>query len=302
MADKNLHSLVTRVVEDAQAGILRVGPNAVLSKQGLFIGGERTELRHIDNFRSFVFNTSAAVCEVLETLFPEAVSMPCADGTAAPSRFAGWELYAERVLKLRGGIGDAREHGAVLLQWCLAAWCVVAVTANEIGASPEFLPINLLISQGGQALATSRQQWEDYDYWRQIGAFQALLAGKDDLGDPRPRAVVVTIPWPEALGADLGGRDRLFQRATRIASDIEVVRMAGQLKSRLAVAGHYVSFDDATAADLVDAFDRQATKEGSALLAIEMDGVTFRSQRIVPKPNTGTVDAHYDFRIITRFR
>ncbi|WP_321907858.1 hypothetical protein [Burkholderia cepacia] len=300
MEGKNSLSPVTCVVKDAQAGIFRVGPNAVLSGQGLFVSGERTELRHIEDFRSFVFSTSAAVCEILECLFPQTAGMPSADGTAVPSRFAGWELYADRVMKLRAGIGDPREHGETLLQWCLAAWCVVAITEKDIGTSPEFLPINLLLSQGGRALATSVKQWEDYDNWRRIGSFQPLLAGKDELGDPRPRAVVVTIPWPEALGADLGSRDRLFESVTRIASDIEITRVAEHVTSRLAVAGHYVAFESATVAALVDEFDKQATTEGSALITIEIDGVTFRSQRVVHEPSTGTVGAYYVFRIITR--
>lgn len=291
-------SPVNRLFENAEAGILRVGPNSVLSKQGLFVNGERAELRHIEDFSAFTFNTSAAVCTVLETLFPDATGMPGAGGTVKPSEFAGWELYSERVILLRAGKGSLEEHGEVLLQWCLAAWCVVVMTGHEIGQSPEFLPINLLLSQGGQALATSVKQWEDYDHRNRIGSVLALLAGKDDFGDPRPRAIVVTIPWPEALGADLGGRDRLFENATRIASDIQVERHAGHLKSRLAVAGHYVSFDPDSAAGLVNTFDGKASPGTSAMLAIEMDGVTFRSHRVVPDKPAEAGDAYYDFRII----
>lgn len=293
-------SPVERMIGSAGAGIIRIGPNAVLSEQGLFVNGEKMELRHVDDFKAFVFATQSRICTVLESLFPNAIAAPDVNGNAQPSQFAGWELYAERVVLMQAGMDDVLEHGKALLQWCLAAQCAALLDDNPIRKSPEFLPIRLMIEQGGRALATSVGQWEAYVHWQ--AAFMTRLAtGIGDERDPRPAPIAVVIPWPEALGLDFGGPARLFGNACRIATDIHVFMPDAPdstFVAMLSIGRHSIRFDAEACAGLVDAYTEAAGESKATVVGITVGDQVFRAQGF-PGPDQNEV-ASYCFRMIPK--
>jgi hypothetical protein len=286
-----------RFLSSAEASIFRVGPNASLSADGLVVNGERAELRHVDDFKMFVFQTSSAVCTVLAILFPDAVAVPGKNGEAESSAITAWEHYSFHALRLKSGQGDRLESGRIVLQWCLAAWCV-AMSKDDalVRSTTDFLPIPLLLQQGGRALAMSVADREQYDHWHRVGSFAALMAGLDSR-DPSPAPIAVIIPWPEALGADLGGPTRAFENACRFTSDIIATQTDAGTECALGVLRHYVRFGDAQR--LVDAFDREARPEQSQL-AVEVDGVLFRAQRNRLDAQDAGGRRQYCFRLIRR--
>ncbi|MBN3761249.1 hypothetical protein [Burkholderia sp. Ac-20365] len=294
MDSNNPRFSIDKLVTDAESGIFRVGPNASLSAEGLMVEGHAQELRHIEDFKSFVFSSAAVVSTVLAELFPDVGTVIDDAGNAEPSSVSAWEHYSLHNVLLRTGKGDPLKSGRVVLQWCLAAHCVAVITGHECGKSPDFLPIRHLLKEGGRALATSVKDWERYVYWARVGYMQALANG-GDTRDPRPAAVSVTIPWPRELGAEMGAPGEGFANACRLASDILVGETSGTLSSFLEVAGHYVRFSESS--QVVAEFDRHAPGAGPAALALDFQGVRFRASRM-PSKRDGIEMTEYCFRIL----
>ncbi|MFP3637798.1 hypothetical protein [Paraburkholderia sp. SIMBA_054] len=267
-----------KLVAEAESGVFRIGPNAAVSSHGLMVDGEVRELRHIEEFKTVVFNSSAAVCTTLAMLFSEPVTAPDGKGDAVPSRVSAWEHYNLHAMKVHIGGADVVESGKVVLQWCLLAQLVAALTEHEVARSTDFLPISLLLDQGGQSLAMSVGDWKRYDHWRRVGHMLALEAGRLSR-DPRPAAISVTIPWPEELGVNLGVSEKAFRAAVRIAGDVLVDAAGDRMTSLLSVGNHYVR--SPTPSDLVEHFDLKAGNSHNAQLQLNMWDVVFRASRLV---------------------
>jgi hypothetical protein len=206
---------------------LRIGPNTVLTSQGLEVDGQRQPLRHREDFITVARATNSAVIHLLERLFPVAVAVPGKRGIAVPSTLHAWEHYNQQLLAMLAlpvFSEDVSVLGAVLLQWCVAAKVVVTATRRDLSKEPEYLAVCLLANEGGDALAYTRDSWSAYRDWlawsRSSAGLHASLTGDGERASAKHAPVSVIAPWPEALGADLGGPDMLAQHISCLASDI----------------------------------------------------------------------------------
>jgi hypothetical protein len=205
---------------------LQVGPNAVLRNDALYVDGRPQVLRHAKDLKTIVLLTQSAVCALLEALFPHTKGVPAPDGRTTPSEVAGWRDYARHTLAFQTaapGSPEEQEHGNVLLQWCAAAVIVAKVSNHPVRTERAYIAVSFLARHGGEVLGRTEADWERWLAWRAEEAKPTALAARLDgrsQKDPRPPAQRVEVPWPEELGVDLGGPQRLLANALGIASDI----------------------------------------------------------------------------------
>ena len=205
---------------------VRVGPNSVLTRTGLLVDGLPQVLAHSDNLANLVFNTSSLVAELLMTIFPNAVAIPLENGQVEASTIPAWEHYARNALNLKAaapGSGEAIAAGRVVLQWCVATTAAIEIGHPVARDTAAFTLVDYLARHGAEALACTRSQWDAYGQWlldeQSMNAFWARMDGKGQ-PSPKPAAVSIIAPWPESLGAQLGGPAKLLDNVFSFSSDV----------------------------------------------------------------------------------
>jgi len=247
---------------------LSISPNTTLSEIGLFINGEGVPLGHIGNFKTFVLNTSVHVSSILDKLFPNPCGVPNSEGDCVKSDETAAEHYLRHVYQMQVLENDsprAVQVGRVLLQWCLSAVVAAKLIGDGTAELDEFLPINYLIHQGAHSLTCTPRQWEAYLCWR---AWRGTQAGVEaELNGTAPRnplagGVAIVAPWPELLGANLGGEAKLFENACAVSTDI----LFNGTTTHLRVGRHSIRCD--VGAKLADMFDDKAVSNPESIVEL----------------------------------
>lgn len=263
---------------------VRVGPNSVLTRTGLLVDGLPQVLAHADNLANLVFNTTGLATELLATVFPDAVAVPLENGEVQESTVPSWEHYARNALALKTSAPGSQESlsaGRAVLQWCVAATVAVEVGNLSVRDTAAFTLTEYLAKHGAAALACTRTQWDAYTLWlaneQSMDAFWARMDG-NGRPSPKPGPVSIIAPWPEQLGAKLGGASQLLDNVFSFASDVlqddrgAWVRSAGyhlrvDLGDALAKAFDAVVPRDAAGGDANRAFTFRVTSRTYAIRA-----------------------------------
>jgi len=264
---------------------LRISPNTVLTKRGLEVSGTLRQLGHRDAFVMVARATGASVATVLERVFPNTRAAPLPTGAAEPTSVPAWVDYSGQLHALAPLAGDSDDilvRGQVLVQWCIAAHVAAVVGNLDVAREPEFLAVEYLAQQGAASLAHTPQSWQNHLDWlawsKTPAALHAQLTGEGDRPRSQPTALRITTPWPELLGADLGGPARLLENISRHSADIIV---AGE-STTCRMLGHSVRISSDLG--LVERFNAESVKApGTALCGFdwEVGGVQYfvRAQR-----------------------
>jgi len=206
--------------------VQHIGPNAVVTQEGLVVDGIRRQLRHSVELARIVFNTSVAVIEVLTTLFPKPCAVPLPQGETEPSGLEPWDHLNANALAFAAatpGSEAATKHGTVVLQWCVAAVAAAEMASHPIRETAPYLVVELLANEGPAALTCSPDDYLDYLEWvayQHSPQFQNDVMEGCERPSLRPAPAAICAPWPEALGFDLGGPDKVLENTLRVASDI----------------------------------------------------------------------------------
>lgn len=269
---------------------VQISPNTTLFANRLSVNDRHQDLRHGADFKAFVFATSSRVAAVIAELFPNIGYVPGEKGTVEPSTEEPWVHYNRHALKLQMTDVDSPEFqqlGTVVLQWCAVALVFANATKCEIQNSPDFKVLQYLARKGGAALGCSLPKWNEhleYLAWRATGA--GLLSDLNGPGhkDPLPPGVVVSIPWPEKLGAHMGDPKYRFDQVCLISPDI--VCVAGQ--TILHDDGYVIYFDFEN--PLVSEFEKLAEGKTEKNLTLQLNyrsvasDYVFRAQRYTIEP------------------
>jgi hypothetical protein len=249
----------------------------------------------------FVQNTSSAVIDILTQVFPAATAIPLPNGQVQPSGLQAWEHYNQQVMVFRSPASSSDmmiAAGRTILQWCAAAIITAEAGRLDVVNEPQYLALEYLVEHGGRALARSVEQWADYQRWlieeQSHDAFMARAMG-EGRRDPSPHPISFIAPWPEYLGADLGGPGKLISNILRLSHDIIVRRNLSILRigrlSALVEAG----------SELVAAFESahgpSDRAHGLGLLRYSTETTAYRFRVQSTKLLSGEVE--YVFRVLS---
>jgi hypothetical protein len=287
-------------MQSPQPRSLVISKGLILTDAGLISAAGPVVLGQREQFKELVLSTSAPVIHSLSLVFPDAVAIPLADGTAQSSDMAAWEHYNQQVLLLRSGrlgIDETIQVGRVVLQWCQAAVIAAQVEALQARRAPEFLAVEYLAYNGAKALACSPAQWEAYVNWvKDENTLAAVQRSMEGYGrrDPRPSEVSVVAPWPEYLGAVKEGGGTLIDKVVSVASDI----LIGGDRTFLRVGGFVVKAR--LGPELVAAFEASGPESWEdhldrvVMFKTATGSYTFRVQRSMAESG----DYQYAFRLL----
>lgn len=267
---------------------LTVAPNAVLDRHGLRIDCQPARLRHVNDLAALAFNTSAQVATLLDEMFPANAGCSDDDGQVRPSNEPPGAQYTQqaRMLLHHGEPGKRQGAGRALLRWCLLMDTMVRLTGGTANAAPgAHRVIRLLLEQGPTALLRDASEpvdraVDDAAWWDDT---PVLLNGESRRSDEsRPEAVVLTIPWLEAMGVDMGGPTRLMGHLCTVMTDVYLTLARCELRLN---GGHVLWAPEAIREPLLQAFEQaqrthcSVTNEVCAVLVHDRGTTRFRSVR-----------------------
>jgi hypothetical protein len=200
-----------------------VGRNAHIEDGQLFINGEAGSLHDSNDFKRFAINSAAAAGTAIALALSGPVKVPSTNGKPTDDVVEPWEHYSACALRL---IKAQTHEETVSVGSAMLAWCALAITVADILELPERFNDDFLIvrylTDHGFALGRSVEQWNEY--LRLLRKYERMpLAFRIDNEAPRPPAQIqIALPWPEQLGIDLGGPDKLLENLLSVASDIMI--------------------------------------------------------------------------------